>query len=88
MNTKLIGALLVSLAATAAMAADAPATKKAEAKSAEMVCQNNSCKGKADCMGFGSASCKGANECKGKGILEAKNKAECTKKTGLWVAKK
>lgn len=87
MNTNLIGALLVSLAATSAMAADAPAAKMADAK-AEMVCQNNSCKGKADCMGFGNASCKGANECKGHGILEAKNKAECTKKTGLWVAKK
>ena len=87
MNKNLIGALLVSLAANAAMAADAPAAKKAEAK-VEMVCQNNSCKGKAECMGFGNASCKGANECKGKGILEAKNKAKCIKKTGLWVAKK
>lgn len=87
MNTKLIGALLVSLAANAAMAADAPAAKKADAK-VEMLCQNNSCKGKADCMGFGNASCKGANECKGQGTLEAKNKAECTKKKGLWVAKK
>lgn len=87
MNTKLIGALLVSLAANAAMSADAPEAKKDDAK-VEMLCQNNSCKGKADCMGFGNASCKGANECKGHGTLEAKDKSACTKKGGLWVAKK
>lgn len=87
MNTKLIGALLVSLAANAALAADAPAVKKADAK-VEMACQNNSCKGKSECMGFGNAGCAGGNECKGKGILKAKTEADCVKKTGLWIAKK
>lgn len=86
MNTKLIGALLVSLAANAAMAADMPAAKSAA--ETEKVCQNNSCKGKAECMGFGNDSCKGHNECKGKGILEAKSKKACIKKAGLWVDKK
>lgn len=86
MNKNVIGALLVSMAASSALAADpAPADTKAKT---EYVCQNNSCKGKADCMGFGNDSCKGHNECKGKGILKAKSKAACLKKTGLWVAKK
>ena len=86
MNKNIIGALLVSMAASAALAADTvPADTKAKA---EYVCQNNSCKGKADCMGFGNDSCKGHNECKGKGTLKAKTKAACLKKTGLWVAKK
>jgi uncharacterized membrane protein len=86
MNKNMIGALLVSMAASSALAADTPAPSK-KAKT-EYVCQNNQCKGHADCMGFGNDSCKGHNECKGQGILKAKNKAECTKKTGLWVAKK
>lgn len=86
MNKKMIGALLVSMAANSVLAADAPATDT-KAKT-EYVCQNNKCKGNADCMGFGNDSCKGHNECKGHGILKAKTKAACEKKTGLWVAKK
>ena len=86
MNKNVIGALLVSMAASSALAVD-PAPADAKAKT-EYVCQNNSCKGKADCMGFGNDSCKGSNECKGHGILKAKSKAACLKKTGLWVAKK
>ncbi len=84
MNKKIIGALMVSFVANAVLAdiAAPPVTKT------EKVCQNNSCKGKADCMGFGNDSCKGNNECKGKGILNAKSKAACLKKTGLWVTKK
>ncbi len=84
MNKQIIGALLVSMAASAAMSAEGTT---APAKKAEHVCQNNSCKGKADCMGFGNAGCKGSNECKGHGILNAKNKKSCVKKGGLWVAK-
>lgn len=87
MNKKLMGTLLVTLAASAAMAQTEPAKKAAETK-AEMVCQNNNCKGKADCMGFGNASCHGENSCKGHGILKAKDKAECDKKHGKWTAKK
>ena len=87
MNKNMIGALLVSMAASSALAADAPAAADKKAKT-EYVCQNNQCKGHADCMGFGNDSCKGHNECKGHGTLKAKNKAECEKKTGLWVAKK
>ena len=84
MNKKIIGALLVSMAANIVCADIAtPANAKTE-----KVCQNNSCKGKADCMGFGNDSCKGANECKGNGILNAKTKAACIKKAGLWVTKK
>lgn len=87
MNKQLIGALLVSMAATTTLA-DKNMDKKSGMKSTEMLCQNNSCKGKADCMGFGNDSCKGNNECKGQGTLNAKNKAECEKKSGLWVSKK
>lgn len=81
----MIGALLVSMAASSAIAADAPATQP---KPTKYVCQNNQCKGHADCAGFGNAACKGHNECKGQGILKAKTQAECEKKVGLWVAKK
>ena len=88
MNKNIMGALLVSMAATSVLAADpAPAAAATTAKTM-YVCQNNSCKGKADCMGFGNDSCKGHNECKGHGILKAKSKAACEKKTGVWVAKK
>lgn len=86
MNKNIIGALLVSMAANVALAEEAaPTDTKAKT---EYVCQNNSCKGKADCMGFGNDSCKGHNECKGHGILKAKTKAACEKKAGLWVVKK
>lgn len=87
-----MGALLVSMAATIASAhkpMDKKADKKAMAKPAtEMACQNNTCKGKADCHGFGNASCGGQNDCKGIGIVIAENKAECEKKHGVWTAKK
>jgi hypothetical protein len=94
MNKKMMGALLVSMAATASMAADKMAAKPAapaEAKPA-FVCQNNTCKGHSDCSGFGNDSCKGNNECKGHGTLERKTKEDCEKTvkkvTGVWVAKK
>ena len=90
MNKKIMGALLVSMAATVVMAkhhAEKAAPTKPGAK-VNMVCQNNSCKGKADCHGFGNASCGGNNECKGHGILKAKDKAECEKKTGIWTEEK
>ena len=90
MNKKMMGALLVSMAATAVMAKD-PATKsapKAADAKVKMACQNNSCKGKADCHGFGNASCGGSNECKGHGTLKAKDKAECEKKSGIWTEEK
>ena len=50
MNKNFIGALLVSMAASAVIAADAPKAAtpaKADAK-VEQLCQNDSCKGKAD----------------------------------------
>ena len=87
LNKKIIGALLVSMAATAVFAADAPAAPKADAKPAPL-CQNNECKGKADCKGFGNESCKGQNECKAQGHIDAKDKAACVKKHGTWTAKK
>lgn len=87
MNKNIIGALLVSMAASAAFSADAAPVAKTATK-AIMLCQNNSCKGKADCMGFGNDSCKGSNECKGHGTLNAKNKTECVKKHGKWTASK
>lgn len=87
MNKKVIGALLVSMAANVVLAADASATKATDDKGA-YVCQNDSCKGKADCMGFGNDSCKGHNECKGHGIVKATSEKACVKKHGAWVAKK
>lgn len=88
MNKNLIGALLVSLAANVVIAEDKPAAATSDAK-IEYVCQNNTCKGKAECMGFGNDSCKGHNECKSKGTLKAKSKAACEKKdAGRWVVKK
>lgn len=87
MNKKLVGAILVSMAATVAVA-DHHMEKKADAKAAEMACQNNSCKGKSDCHGFGNDSCGGKNSCKNKGSVKAENKAECEKKHGIWTAKK
>lgn len=86
MNKKVIGAILVSMAASAVLAADAPAAK-ADAKT-EYSCQNNSCKGKADCMGFGNDSCKGSNACKNQGSVSAKTKEACEKKHGAWTVKK
>ena len=88
MNKNFIGALLVSMAASAVIAADAPKAAtpaKADAK-VEQLCQNDSCKGKADCKGYGNASCKGQNTCKGMGHMDAKTAAECTKAHGKWVA--
>ena len=87
MNNKLISALLVSLAANLVFA-DLAVPPASFEKKPDYKCQNNSCKGKADCMGFGNDSCQGNNECKGHGILNAKNKVACTKKHGLWIAKK
>ena len=91
MNKNFIGAMLVSMAASAVMAADAPkgAVTPVKADAAvEQLCQNDSCKGKADCKGFGSASCKGQNTCKGMGHVNAKTAAECTKAHGKWTVTK
>lgn len=90
MNKKLMGAILVSMAATSVMAKDKAAAKpaaKADAK-VEWACQNNTCKGKSECHGFGNASCGGKNECKGHGTIKAKDKAECEKKHGTWAEMK
>lgn len=88
MNKNLIGALLVSMA-TAAFAADMPAASEPAKvdKKVEHMCQNNTCKGKADCKSYGNESCKGKNACKAMGYLDAKTKAECAKKGGKWNAK-
>lgn len=92
MNKKFLGALMVSMVATAVYAADAPAVKAApEVKAAakvEHLCQNNDCKGKADCMAFGNDSCKGQNKSKTTGYKDANNKADCMKMHGTWTAKK
>ncbi len=87
MNKNLLGAMLVSMAATAVLATEAKMDKAVKTEKTEFACQNNSCKEKADCAGFGNDSCKGNNECKGHGILKAKDKAACLKKTGVWAAK-
>ena len=92
MNKNFIGAMLVSMAASAVIAADAPkkaAVTPAKADVAvEHLCQNDSCKGKADCKGYGNAGCKGQNTCKGMGHMDAKTAEECTKAHGKWTAKK
>lgn len=90
MNKKLIGAFLVSMAATAVMGADTPAAAapaKGVTKAAHL-CQNDSCKGKADCKGYGNVSCKGQNTCKGMGHVNAKTKEACAKASGKWTSAK
>lgn len=88
MNKKIMGALLVSMAATAVFAeVDAPAASANTTVKAAMACQNNSCKGKADCKTFGNANCAGKNECKGHGHLKAKTEAACKKAKGVWATK-
>jgi hypothetical protein len=64
----------------------APAAAAPEA--VKMACQNNSCKGKAACMGFGNAGCRGRNSCKGHGITKAKTEAACKKSKGTWAEDK
>lgn len=91
MNKNFIGAMLVSMVASAAMAADAPKAAATPAKAdaaVEHLCQNDSCKGKADCKGFGNAGCKGQNTCKGMGHIKAKTEAECKKAHGKWTTAK
>ena len=60
--------------------------KKAEGD--KMGCENNTCKGKSTCKGFGNESCAGKNTCKGHGSLKAADEAACTKAGGKWMAKK
>ena len=90
MNKNFIGALLVSMAATAALAADAPAAAAApaDAKKIEHLCQNDTCKGKADCKGYGNEGCKGQNSCKGKGHVAAATAEACKKAKGKWTVTK
>ena len=88
---KLFGTVVSSAIAGALSAssfANEAAKKPADSKTAEMACQNNSCKGKADCKGFGNDACGGANSCKGKGALHQTTEKACTEKGGKWVAKK
>ncbi len=66
----------------------APAVTSAAPDAPAMACQNNSCKGKAACMGFGNAGCKGKNSCKGHGITKAKTEAACKKSKGTWAENK
>ena len=65
----------------------APAAAAAP-EAVKMACQNNTCKGKSACMGFGNAGCKGQNSCKGHGITKAKNEAACKKSHGTWAENK
>jgi hypothetical protein len=85
---KVFGSLIAS--AVAGIVASAPALANEPAKEAghKMACQNNSCKGKAACKGFGNNACMGHNECKGHGILKAKDEASCKKAGGVWTESK
>lgn len=84
---KVLGSMLAS--AVAGFVVAAPVLAQHDAAPAEkMACQNNSCKGKSSCKGFGNDSCKGKNACKGHGSVKAKDEAACTKKGGTWTAAK
>lgn len=93
MNSKFFGTLVAGslsslLAANMALAEDKAKKPEAKAdKGGEMACANNSCKGKAECKGFGNAGCAGGNSCKGHGTLKAANEGECKKKGGVWKKK-
>jgi hypothetical protein len=89
---KVFGSFVAS--AVAGIVFSVPAFSEETAAPAEgaapqkMACQNNSCKGKAACMGFGNAGCKGKNSCKGHGITKAKTEEACAKTHGIWTEKK
>lgn len=87
--TKFFGSFVAS--AVAGLVVSSPVLANEPAKKAEgekMACQNNSCKGKSGCMGFGNANCAGKNECKGHGTMKAKDEAGCKKAGGTWAAPK
>ncbi len=89
-----LGSLFVSLFAAAVLTHSTASAEESKGaadeghKHGDSQCQNNNCKGHADCAGYGNASCGGMNSCKGHGHLEAKNEAECVAKKGLWHGKK
>jgi len=84
---KVFGSFVASAVASLVVSAPLLADNHDKAAAGEkMACQNNSCKGKASCKGFGNDSCAGHNECKGHGILKAKNEAACKKAGGVWTA--
>jgi hypothetical protein len=103
MTKQQIATVLTTLCAASALSvgamADKHANKSMDKKHAnknmenkhkqEHPCQNNQCKGHADCGAYGNASCHGQNTCAGKGFVEAKDQAECEKVVngkprGIW----
>ncbi len=89
---KVFGSMVASVVAGFVMSAPVLAEhengKAHDAAAAKMACQNNTCKGKAACKGFGSDTCAGKNACKGHGTLKAKDEAACKKKGGTWAEAK
>lgn len=87
------------MASTATAEDKAPTTPTSTEPTAEMPrpkhnpyggekhCQNNSCGGHSECMGYGNDTCGGANSCKGKGWVMAKTEKECKEKMGIWHGK-
>ena len=87
---KIFGSIAASAVAglvltSAAFGQGEAATKPAPDAAKKMSCQNNTCKGKSACKGFGNDSCKGQNACKGHGTVHAKTEAACKKKGGTWA---
>lgn len=87
---KVFGSMVASVVAGFVVSAPVLAQHEEAAKPAaeKMACQNNTCKGKAGCKGFGNDSCAGKNACKGHGSVKAKDEAACKKKGGTWTAAK
>jgi hypothetical protein len=90
MKQGVFGTLMAGAVSAMMLTSVAQANEPAAASGAEAThkCQNNSCKGKAECKGFGNNACKGQNACKGHGMLGATDKAACKKQGGKWVVEK
>ena len=85
---KVLGSMIASAVASFVVAAPVLAQHDAAPAAEKMACQNNTCKGKSACKGFGNDSCKGKNACKGHGTVKAKDEAACKKAGGSWAAAK
>lgn len=83
---KVFGSMVATAVAGLVMASPALAQGGSPAPEAKkMACENNTCKGKASCKGFGNDTCAGKNACKGHGTVKAKDEAACKKKGGTWA---
>lgn len=84
---KVFGSIVASAVAGLVVSAPVLASEPA-APAKKWACQNNTCKGKSACKGFGNNTCKGHNECKGHGVVTAKDEAACKKAGGTWAEAK